>query len=258
MNIGVSTACFYPLETEKALCKVGEAGVKFTEIFFNAYCELSDSFTDRLLEIKNEYGLTVTSVHPTMSLGESFMLFSDYQRRFNDGIDQYKRYACIAAKLGADYIIMHGGKPNRAIDDEIYCERFAAVSRAVKENGAVLLQENVVNHRAGSIKAMQFMVERLGDEVGFCLDVKQAVRGGYSPTDALCALHKNIRHLHISDHTPENDCMLPLDGSFDFGDFFKKAENLGFSGSALIEVYRDAYTDYDEIFRSYESVKKLF
>ncbi len=257
INIGVSTSCFYPLETEKALEKVAAAGVKYTEIFFNAQSELTDTFVDLLCKIRDEYSIKVTSVHPTMSLAESFMLFSDYERRYLIGIEQYKRYAEIAAKLGADYIIMHGGKPNHAIDNLGYCERFLNVARAVRENGATLLQENVVNYRAGSIETMQFMVEQLGDEVGFCLDVKQAVRGGYSPVDALCAVHKNIKHLHISDHTPEHDCLLPLNGGFDFTKFFETANALGYSGSAIIEVYRDAYTDYAEIFKSYDAVKNL-
>ena len=254
MNLGVSTACFYPLQTEEALIKVGESGVKTTEIFFNAYCELSDAFTDLLLEIKNEYGLNITAVHPTMSLAESFVLFSDYKRRFDDGIEQYKRYANVAAKLGAKYIIMHGGKPNRALDGYGYCERFAEVSRAVRQNGAVLLQENVVNYRAGSIEFLKYMAEQLGDEVGFCLDIKQAVRGGYSPFDALCAVHKNIKHLHISDHTPTHDCLLPTRGNFDFAKFFAATEQFGFDGAALIEVYRDAYNDYQEIFDCYRKI----
>ena len=54
MNLGVSTACFYPLETELSLEKIGKAGVKHTEIFFNALCELKQSFVDMLLDIKEE------------------------------------------------------------------------------------------------------------------------------------------------------------------------------------------------------------
>ena len=255
MKLGISTACFYPLETEKALEAVAKSGTKYTEIFFNSTCELSDSFVGELAKIREEYGITVTSVHPTLSLAESFMLFSDYRRRFLEGIEQYKRYAEIAARLNADYIIMHGGKPNKAIDNHQYCERFSQVSRAVKENGATLLQENVVNYRAGSIEMLRFMAEQLGDEVGFCLDVKQSVRGGYSPFDALEAVHKNIKHLHISDHTPEHDCLLPTNGGFDFAEFLGRAEALGYSGAALIEVYRDAYSDYSEIFNSLQKLK---
>ena len=51
MNIGVSTASFYPLETEAALEKLGKAGVKHTEIFFNALSELKPAFIDILEDI---------------------------------------------------------------------------------------------------------------------------------------------------------------------------------------------------------------
>lgn len=250
MNLGISTACFYPLETEKAFEAVCKGGVSHTEIFFNAACELESDFVELLCKIRDEYGITVTSVHPTMSLAESFMFFSDYQRRYEQGMEQYKRYAQIAARLGARYIIMHGGKPNKVLDDLGYCERFYNIARAVKENGAELLQENVVNHRAGSIEFLKLMADNLGDEVGFCLDVKQSVRGGYSPFDALRAVHKNIKHLHISDHIAGHDCLLPKNGSFDFAAFFAEAKSLGYSGAALIEVYKDAYADYGEIFNS--------
>ena len=68
MNIGVSTASLYPLETELALKKIGEAGVKNTEIFFNCESELKPAFIDMLIDIKDEYGINVTSIHPTCSL----------------------------------------------------------------------------------------------------------------------------------------------------------------------------------------------
>ena len=58
MNIGVSTASFYPLETELSLENLGKAGIKHTEVFFNAACELKQSFIDMLMDIKEEYGIS--------------------------------------------------------------------------------------------------------------------------------------------------------------------------------------------------------
>ena len=58
MKIGVSTSCFYPLETEVSLENLGKAGIRHTEIFFNALSELKQSFVDMLLDIQNEYGKT--------------------------------------------------------------------------------------------------------------------------------------------------------------------------------------------------------
>ena len=48
MEIGASTACFYPIETEKALKKVCDLGFKTTEVFVNSPCELEDNFVKEL------------------------------------------------------------------------------------------------------------------------------------------------------------------------------------------------------------------
>lgn len=257
MNIGISTASFYPLETEKALEKVASEGVSHTELFFNATCEMKKDFVDLLDRIRKEYKITVTSVHPTMSMAESYVFFSDYKRRYDEGIETYKRYTEIAAQLGAKYLIMHGGKPNNVMDGYGYCERFLSVSEAVKAGGVELLQENVVNHRAGSIEFLKLMAAELQDNVGFCLDVKQSIRGGYSPLDAFNAVSKNIKHLHISDHTANMDCLLPGNGDFDFKTFFREVTEKGFKGDAVIEVYRNAYNDYSEVFSSLGKLKSL-
>ena len=75
IEFGISSACFYPLETEKALELMGKNGVKNAEIFFNAACETKKDFVKQLKGIAEYYGMNIVSVHPTMSLAESFMLF---------------------------------------------------------------------------------------------------------------------------------------------------------------------------------------
>ena len=248
IKFGISTASLYPMETEKALRLLGENGVKNTEIFFNATEETKKEFVLELKKIAEHYGINVVSVHPTMSLAESFMLFSAYERRRREGIDQYKRYGEITAELGAKYVIMHGGKPNGVLDDEGYCERFLQISDAVLENGGILLQENVVNYRAGSIDFMKTMVTHLGDRAVFCLDIKQSKRNGYDPMDVLDAVGNRVKHIHISDNTPQKDCLLPTMGSYNFTVFFEKCRNKGIEAYAISEVYRNAYDDCSEIF----------
>ncbi len=259
MKIGISTSCLYPMYTELAFETIAAHGVDLTEIFFNANCELEPSFINGLIKTKDSYGITVSSVHPTMSLAESFMLFSNYDRRFSEGLDCFKRYGEIAAALGAKYVIMHGGKPNGTMDDYGYFDRFATVADAVHQNGATLLQENVVLFRAGNLNTLKNMSEYLGDNVGFCLDVKQSIRGGYSPYDVLNLLGHKIKHLHLSDNNESNDCMLPLTGSFDFKDFLQKATALGYEGDAVIELYRAAFDRPQELFLSHKNLlKKVF
>lgn len=259
MNIGISTSCLYPMHTEKAFYEIASRGVALTEIFFNANCELEPSFVKQLCDIKNEFGINMVSIHPTMSLAESFMLFSNYDRRFYEGLEIYKRYGEIAATLGARYVIMHGGKPNGTMDNYGYFDRFAKVAEAVQQNGATLLQENVAKFRAGDIDTLCAMSEHLGDRVNFCLDVKQSIRGGYSPYEVLKKLGSKIKHLHLSDSTDQNDCMLPTRGNFDFKDFLSSAKANGYTGDAVIEVYRNAYDELQELFDSHKSLlKKVF
>lgn len=256
MSLGISTASLYPLETEKALEAVAKSGADCTEIFFNCKYELTEDFVKLLCKIKNEYGIRISSIHPTMSLAESFMLFSAYDRRTKEGFDEFRRYAEIVADLDAKYIILHGGKPNKVLDDDGYIERFYKLSNAVKEHGAVLLQENVVNFRAGNTAFLKRFTDTLKDEADICFDIKQAVRGGYDPIDTVKQFGKYIRHYHLSDNSPESDCMLPLKGNFDFKGFYKAVKELGFKGDFMIEVYRDAYKEYGELFGSYFELKK--
>lgn len=258
MKIGVSTSCFYPLETEVSLENLGKAGIRHTEIFFNALCELKQSFVDMLLDIQNEYGITVSSVHPTMSLAESFMIFSNYDRRYREAEDQYRRYSEIAASLGAEYIIMHGGKPNGILTDEEYCERYMRLKEITREHGATILQENVVRHRAGEIEFLRSMWNILGEEAEFCIDLKQSLRCGYDPYDLIEEFSDSIKHYHISDHSLSSDCLLPGDGGFDFKRLFTVLGEKGYDGSLMIEVYRDCYRSYQDIFNSFVKIEKYY
>ncbi len=256
MRLGVSTSCLYPLETEKALIKVAQSGCEVTEVFFNATCELEDSFIKQLKEISDNFNTEIVSVHPTMSLAESCVLCSGYERRYREGLEQYKRYAEIASELGAKYIIMHGGKPNGVLSDEQYFERFCEIAEAVRQNGAVLLQENVAKYRASDLSFLKKM--RAYDEnISFCLDVKQSIRGGNSPFDIMKSLGGSVKHLHLSDSNSQYDCMLPLSGTFDFEGFIKFAFENGFCGDAVVEVYKKSFDTDAQLFASYEALKKI-
>lgn len=258
MEIGVSTSCYYPLETELALEEVGKAGVKNTEVFFNALSELKPTFTDMLLDIKRNYGIKIDSIHSAVPFADSFMIFSAYKRRFYEAVEQYTRYSETAAKLGAKYIIMHGGKPNGILSDEEYCERYMTLKRAVLKNGVTVLHENVAKYRSGDIEFLRSMRSILGEEAEFCFDIKQSVRCGYDPFEMTDEFLGNIRHFHISDHSIASDCQLPFKGGFDFKGFFSFIKNRGYNGSCIIEVYNDAYKTYKELTDSYcETVKLL-
>lgn len=254
MKLGVSTASFYPLETELALEEIGKSGVKNAEIFFNCESELKDSFVDILLGIKEKYNINITSIHPTMSLAESFMIFSAYERRFYEALKKFRRYSEVASALGSPYIILHGGKPNGILSDEEYCERYMALKNETRQNGVTVLQENVRSFRSGDVEFLRSMCEILGKEAEFCFDLKQSVRCGYPPLELIDEFFEHIKHFHISDHSIESDCQLPGNGNFDFSGFFRYLSKRGYNGALVTEVYNFAYQNYSEIFSSYEKL----
>ena len=71
MRAGISTACLYPMETEKALKTVLDLGFKKLEIFINAYSEMNYNFIKSLKNMADEYGAKIISIHPFSSVFET-------------------------------------------------------------------------------------------------------------------------------------------------------------------------------------------
>ena len=122
-NIGVSTACFYPMKTEDPLKLLGESGFEIAEVFLNSFSELEDGYLYELRRIAEYYGMRISSVHPFTCFPEGFLLFSEYERRFQDGVEFYKRYCNAANILGGKFIVPHGDGERNKLPIELVAER---------------------------------------------------------------------------------------------------------------------------------------
>lgn len=251
MNIGVSTASLYPELLENSLGFLGENGVKYTEIFLNTFSEMSPDFIAKLREIRDAYGMKITALHPFTSGYEPFFLFQNYTRRVEDGFGLYKRFFNIAASLGAEHFVLHGDRIGGVLSDDQYFERFSRLAEAASFEGVILTQENVNCYRASDPEFIRKMVDTLGNRAVFTFDVKQSIRSGFSPWEIYDAMRGHIAHIHISDNMEGKECMLPGKGSFPFQKLFRIALADGFDGSALIEVYNNAYKDPDELIKAF-------
>lgn len=251
MEIGASSACFYPLETERSFLHIAELGFNHCEIFFNAFSELRPSFIKELKTVKDAYGINVVSLHPYGSFGEGYAFFSAYKRRFDDGIEDYKRYFDAAGALGAKYIVMHGAARLYDIDMKLYAERFGQLNEVARSFGCTVAHENVVNFLSATPDFSAFMKSQLGDSYKMVLDVKQARRAGVKPEEFIDIMGNNIVHVHLSDYNDEMDCISPCEeGLFDFGKLFSDLHKAGYSGKYIIELYSDGYQRKREITKS--------
>lgn len=248
MKIGASSACFYPLETEKALLKIARLGFTDAEIFFNSRCELERSFINELKAIRDFYGINITSLHPYCSFSEGYNFFSRYERRFHDGAQEYKKLFEAAAILGAPYIVLHGSRHKSDIPMELYAERYNALNELAISCGCMIAHENVVNYISESPQFMRDMKNLLGDSFRAVLDVKQARRTGIDPQEFISALDSSIVHVHLSDYNAKCDCIPPdKKGFFDFEALFTSLKAADYEGKYIVELYSDNFSDEAEI-----------
>lgn len=257
MSFGVSSSCLYPLCTEEALKKLGELGVKKCEIFLNSPTETTLGFAKELNRIKTEYGIDVVSVHPFSSFAETYMLFSEYQRRFDDMLEFYKRDFEVTAELGAKFSVIHGSRLPQKISNAAYFERFEKLVDEGRKSGITVAQENVNNHLSESPLFLSEMREALGEKFNMVFDVKQSVRAGFDVLAFAEEFAKNIVHVHLSDHKEGFDCLAPGKGSFDFAKLFKIMKHANYGGDFIIELYRSNYGEYSELAQALDYIQNL-
>lgn len=259
MNIGISTGCLYPMLTEECISALTEAGFDTFEIFFNTFSELEDDYIDKLNYTLKKHRACIKSIHPFTSGYESFLLFSNYERRFWDGVNMYEMYFRCAKRLGAKKVILHGLRSDVRyyFSDNTYFDRFLILSQRAEQYGVELLQENVNLFISNNPDFIRNMYEYIPENAKFVCDIKQANLGGIDPFEMANAMGKGLKHIHINDFSKDNRCMLPGKGCFDFRCFFDKIRSIGFDGDVIIEVYRSSFDTINELKISYNYLKSL-
>lgn len=259
MHCGISTACLYPMELEQALSTLISMDFHLFEIFINTVSELDTEYIKELKRMVDYSGSTVKSVHPFTSGFESFLLFSDYDRRSNDGLEFYKRYFHAANILGAEILVLHGQRDEKRsrISEAKYFEHYASLYALGKTFGITVAQENVNLFRSDDPKFITRMREYLHDNCAFVLDIKQAVRAGKNPYEMCAAMGERLVHVHINDNKPGADCLLPGCGVMDFAALKNQMLQFGYNGDFIIEVYRRNFGDLHELVCSKQFINTL-
>lgn len=259
MRSGISTACLYPMELEKALPVLISMDFHLFEVFINTFSEMKRDYVRELKRIADSSGSSIKSVHPFTSGFESFLLFSDYERRFQDGLDFYKRYFETANLLGADILVLHGQRTEKKdlIPEVSYFEHYARLFELGKTFGVTVAQENVNLFRSEDPAFIRRMREYLKDSCAFVFDVKQSVRAGKDPFVMCAAMGDRLVHVHVNDNTPGADCLLPGSGNMDYAALKKQLDGFGFTGDFIIEVYRRNFGRLEELEDAKKTVEQF-
>jgi len=254
MFAGVSSASMYPLHTEDAVRKLAEMGVRNAEIFINDISEAEGEIFEDIVRTVKENEMNIVSVHPFSSPMESLFLFSDYDRRRDTLIDMYKRYFDCMNRLGANIFVLHGAILSTKCSDERYFERYSMLLDEAEKFGVTVAQENICYCKSKDLNFLDNLRKTCGSRTKFVLDIKQAVRTGLSPFEIIDRLGKDIIHVHISDNRENSDCLPVGKGTFDFMKLVNELKKLDYSGALFIELYRNNYGEYSEL---YDGMKKI-
>lgn len=252
MKAAISTACLYPAYLENALEQIASRGVRHAEIFVNTDSEMKPPILNILRSTVTRTGIKITSVHPYTCGIEPMMFFTDYPRRLDDIIDYYRRFFSFMNEFGAKVFVFHGNKPQNHIDERTEFERYAMLAEAGDEFGITVAQENVSRCTSGKLDYLTRMSDYLGSRAAFVLDTKQAIRAGEDSIEVLRALGRKVVHVHFSDSVKNGrDCVMYKQGDYDNYTFFTMLRDMEFEGRIVLELYKDAYRDADELTANY-------
>lgn len=261
---GASTACLFPMETEKAFQVLLDCGCRIFEVFINAEFECKPSFIAELKRRADAYGARIVSVHPYHSAFEGMLLFDQYSRRKQEGFERYKRYMDTAAQLGAQYVVLHGVQRSSRVKWETdafaeqYFIRFGELYAEGKRIGAVPAQENVHPWLSGSSQFIRRMREYLKEDCAFVCDIKQCRSENERIEDMVDAMGSRLKHIHMSDADMDCVCLLPGQGSFDFERMKEILRMQLYSGHLVTEVYRTSFAGIDMLEESLRFTDRIF
>lgn len=240
MEVGMSLACFYPMEPEKAVAEAAALNIRVCEVFLNTYSEMNEDYLHSLRDACDSHGIRIYSVHPFTSFLENYLFFSPYPRRVADATEFYRGYAKAAKILGAKVINIHGDRGIGLESVERYADFITPLMKLQQETGIIYSMENVyfnsVNHPEFTAK-----LRSLVPEVRFTLDIKQAFKGGQDPYALAEVMGDAVVNFHVNDRDDEHICMLPGQGTVDFEQISSTLLRNGYTGPGLIEVYRDNF-----------------
>src|SRR5699024_5689811 len=195
-------------------------------------------------------------IHPFTSNSESLYFFTSYPGRLQDGLMIYRPFLRAAQKLGARVLVFHGATLQNRMDILQSAVNLRVLDRVALEEEGVTVAEGNVGRGRGEDPDYVVQLREYYPELRFVLDVKQALRSGHHPLEYVEKLGDSIIHVHISDSSPQQDCLPVGQGEMDTLAFLQHLKQEGFSGAVLQELYRESYRQQSEVLEGYRRLQR--
>lgn len=257
MEIGISTASFFSrMFTEDSLAYLGEHGVRTVETFLDTSSEYTEEFAYILKERKTRYDIDVVAVHAMAQQFEP-QLFSIGVRQRADAWKVFERVLAAAKIVGAGIYVFHGPANLLGALKNANFHRVGPIASDLADMaasyGIKLCWENVswamYNHPGFGT---DLLAHCQSDNLYFTLDIKQAIRSGYDPTEYLNDMGDRLAHVHLCDVRRDaagqmTGLALPGRGDYDFTQLTEALCKSRYEGVAMVEVYSDLFTQASEV-----------
>ena len=251
MQVGISTASLFMRKyNEEALPLLNELGVECAEVFLTSFSEYGKEFGELLASRKGN--LVINSVHDLNTEFEP-QLFNAHPRVKADAYGWLDKVLESANALGAPYYTFHGTsrmkrhtRSGKHDDFPSMIKGFEEIVAHCKERNVTLCLENVEWSTYNRVGVFSRIAESVPNLRGV-LDIKQARISEYPYEDYLSEMGERLAYAHISDLDENGKICLPGQGKFDFETLIKRLMDVGFDGALLIEVYKDNYSDVQEL-----------
>ena len=262
MQVGISTASlFMRYYNEDALPLLNELGVPCAEVFLTSFSEYGKEFGELLASRKGN--LFINSVHDLNTEFEP-QLFNAHPRVKADAYAWLDKVLDSANALGAPYYTFHGTsrmkrhtRSGKHDDFPSMIRGFSELVSHCKQRGVTLCLENVEWSTYNRVGVFSKIAAEVSELKGV-LDIKQARISEYPYEAYLEEMGQRLAYAHISDIDEQGKICLPSEkGKFDFELFLKRLKDVGFEGSLLIEVYKENYTNVQELKNSCDFINEL-
>src|SRR5437667_11673268 len=193
---------------------------------------------------------------------------AEYAPYVGDAVEEYLRaYVDAAARLGAEWIVMHAGFHFTSDRDERMRagrERLHRIVAYAEKQGALILLENLnkepeqaeVHYLAHTVEEWRHYFERIGSpafRLSFTVNHAHLVPEGISGfIDALDVTR--VKEVRLADcfRNGHEVHLSPGAGDIDFADMFRRIEGAGFRGH-----YMNAFGSLDDMLRGRDELVRL-
>lgn len=188
------------------------------------------------LELLHKHELAIPCLHTSVTL------ITPAQERWEMMLEECRRYAALAARLGSKFLRVFGGALPKGIGREhaaVMASRH--LRQLVKLCGPFACMPIIETHDewADSARVKELLAEFSPGEAGVLWDIEHPWRRGEAPVETAAALARFIRHVHFKDSRLRGTKAIPCllgEGELPLSECINALKSIEYGGWICLEV----------------------